>query len=180
MLRALLVCCAALFGCDGASRDIGTSASGTLSTPVAARTVTSGTTTTLAPPDAQVLVPAEPGADSQGHLRESVGIETLGGAFTVVLEAGCAVPCARTEVFSTASDDQPSLELHLLRGSAARAADATSMGRVRILGIPPSMRGLPRIEVTFMASSEGTFVQVRNLNGARVRLEGPAGGQTSR
>src|SRR5574340_835895 len=76
----------------------------------------------------------------------SLGIETLGGVFTKLIEANTTIPTKKSEVFSTASDNQPSVEIHILQGERPMAADNRTLGRFMLDGILPSPRGIPQIE----------------------------------
>ena len=79
----------------------------------------------------------------------SLGIETLGGVLTKIIEANTAIPFAKSQVFSTASDNQPSVDIHVLQGERPMAIDNRTLGRFILDGIPPAPRGIPQIEVTF-------------------------------
>lgn len=79
----------------------------------------------------------------------SLGIETLGGVFTKIIERNTAIPVSRSQVFSTASDNQTQVEIHVLQGERPMAADNVTLGRFILDGIPPAPRGIPQIEVTF-------------------------------
>jgi molecular chaperone DnaK len=79
----------------------------------------------------------------------SLGIETLGGVFTKIIERNSAIPVSRSQVFSTAADNQSQVEIHVLQGERPMAADNVSLGRFILDGIPPAPRGIPQIEVTF-------------------------------
>ncbi|MCS6905325.1 MAG: molecular chaperone DnaK [Bacteroidia bacterium] len=85
----------------------------------------------------------------------SLGIETLGGVFTKLIEANTTIPVKKTEIFSTASDNQPSVEIHVLQGERPMAADNRTLGRFHLDGIPPAPRGVPQIEVTFDIDANG-------------------------
>ncbi|TSC67747.1 MAG: molecular chaperone DnaK [Parcubacteria group bacterium Gr01-1014_73] len=85
----------------------------------------------------------------------SLGIETLGGVATKLIEKNTTVPTARTQVFSTAADNQTSVEIHVTQGERAMAADNKSLGRFILDGIPPSPRGMPQVEVTFDVDANG-------------------------
>ncbi len=85
----------------------------------------------------------------------SLGIETLGGVFTKLIEANTTIPTRKSEVFSTASDNQPSVEIHILQGERPMAADNRTLGRFHLDGLPPAPRGIPQIEVTFDIDANG-------------------------
>ncbi len=85
----------------------------------------------------------------------SLGIETLGGVMTKLIEANTTIPTKKSEVFSTAADSQPSVEIHILQGERPMAADNRTLGRFHLDGIPPAPRGVPQIEVTFDIDANG-------------------------
>ena len=85
----------------------------------------------------------------------SLGIETLGGVMTVLIERNTSIPTSKKEVFSTAADNQSSVEIHVLQGERDMAADNRTLGRFQLPGIPPAPRGLPQIEVSFDLDSDG-------------------------
>jgi len=85
----------------------------------------------------------------------SLGIETLGGVMTRLIESNTTIPTKKSEVFSTAADNQPSVEIHILQGERPMAADNRTLGRFHLDGIPPAMRGIPQIEVTFDIDANG-------------------------
>ena len=85
----------------------------------------------------------------------SLGIETLGGVFTKLIESNTTIPSKKSEVFSTAADNQPSVEIHILQGERSMAKDNRSIGRFVLDGIPPARRGVPQIEVTFDIDANG-------------------------
>ena len=85
----------------------------------------------------------------------SLGIETLGGVFTRILERNTTIPTRRTEVFSTASDSQTTVEIHVLQGERPMAHDNKSIGKFQLTGIPPAPRGVPQIEVMFDIDANG-------------------------
>ncbi|MFN3344492.1 MAG: molecular chaperone DnaK [Chloroherpetonaceae bacterium] len=85
----------------------------------------------------------------------SLGIETLGGVMTKLIEANTTIPTRKTEIFSTASDNQPSVEIHVLQGERPMAVDNKTLGRFNLDGIPPAPRGVPQIEVTFDIDANG-------------------------
>jgi molecular chaperone DnaK len=85
----------------------------------------------------------------------SLGIETLGGVFTRLIESNTTIPTKKSEVFSTASDSQTSVEIHVLQGERPMAAQNKSIGRFHLDGIPPAPRGIPQVEVTFDIDANG-------------------------
>jgi molecular chaperone DnaK len=85
----------------------------------------------------------------------SLGIETLGGVFTTLIERNTTIPTRKSEIFSTASDNQPSVEIHVLQGERKMAGDNKSIGRFHLDGIPPAPRGMPQIEVGFDIDANG-------------------------
>ncbi len=85
----------------------------------------------------------------------SLGIETLGGVFTKLIERNTTIPTRKSEVFSTASDNQTSVEVHVLQGERQMAADNRTLGKFHLVGIPPAPRGMPQIEVTFDIDANG-------------------------
>jgi molecular chaperone DnaK len=85
----------------------------------------------------------------------SLGIETLGGVCTKLIDRNTTIPTRKSEIFSTASDSQPSVDVHVLQGERQMARDNKSIGRFRLDGIPPSPRGVPQIEVTFDIDANG-------------------------
>lgn len=85
----------------------------------------------------------------------SLGIETLGGVFTKLIEANTTIPTRKSEIFSTASDNQTSVEIHVLQGERPMARDNKTIGRFFLDGIPPAPRGVPQIEVTFDIDANG-------------------------
>jgi molecular chaperone DnaK len=87
----------------------------------------------------------------------TLGIETLGGVMTKLIEANSTIPTSKTEVFSTAADNQSSVEIHILQGERARATDNRTLGRFHLDGIPPAPRGIPQIEVTFDMDANGVL-----------------------
>ena len=85
----------------------------------------------------------------------SLGIETLGGVFTRLIEANTTIPTKKAEVFSTAADNQTSVEINVLQGERPMAADNRGLGKFHLDGIPPAMRGMPQVEVTFDIDANG-------------------------
>ncbi|MDR1511125.1 MAG: molecular chaperone DnaK [Synergistaceae bacterium] len=85
----------------------------------------------------------------------SLGLETMGGVFTKIIDRNTAIPASRSQVFTTASDNQPQVEVHVLQGERAMASDNVTLGKFTLDGIPPAPRGIPQIEVTFDIDSNG-------------------------
>ncbi|MCP5061120.1 MAG: molecular chaperone DnaK [Ignavibacteriae bacterium] len=85
----------------------------------------------------------------------SLGIETMGSVMTRLIESNTTIPTKKSEIFSTAADNQPSVEIHILQGERSMAADNRTLGRFHLDGIPPSPRGVPQIEVTFDIDANG-------------------------
>jgi len=124
----------------------------------------------------------------QGEMKEvllldvtplSLGIETLGGVSTVLIPKNTTVPTAKTQVFSTAADNQTSVEIHVLQGERPMAQDNKSLGRFMLDGIPPSPRGVPQIEVTFDIDANGilnvTAKDKATAKSQSIRIEGSTG-----
>ncbi len=85
----------------------------------------------------------------------SLGIETMGGVFTRLIDRNTTIPTKKSQIFSTAADNQTSVDVHVLQGERAMAADNKTLGRFELTGIPPAMRGIPQIEVTFDIDANG-------------------------
>ena len=85
----------------------------------------------------------------------TLGIETLGGVTTTMIERNTTIPSRRSEIFSTAADNQPAVEVHVLQGERDFAKDNTTLGRFHLMGIPPAPRGIPQVEVTFDIDANG-------------------------
>lgn len=109
----------------------------------------------------------------------SLGIETMGNVFTKLIEANTTIPTKKSQVFSTAVDNQPSVEIHVLQGERAMAADNKTIGRFHLDGIPPAGRGIPQIEVTFDIDANG-IIKVSALDKGtnkshEIRIEASSG-----
>lgn len=85
----------------------------------------------------------------------SLGIETLGGVMTRLIEKNTTIPCKKSQVFSTAADNQPAVSIHVLQGERQMAADNRTLGRFELVGIPPAPRGVPQVEVAFDIDANG-------------------------
>jgi molecular chaperone DnaK len=85
----------------------------------------------------------------------TLGIETLGGVKTTLIDRNTTIPTTKSETFTTAADNQPSVEIHVLQGEREMASDNVSIGKFNLDGIPPSTRGIPQIEVTFDIDADG-------------------------
>jgi molecular chaperone DnaK len=109
----------------------------------------------------------------------SLGIETMGGVSTVLIQKNTTVPTAKSQVFSTAADNQPSVEIHILQGERPLAQDNKSLGRFMLDGIPPAPRGVPQIEVTFDIDANGILsVTAKDKASGKtqsIRIEGSTG-----
>ncbi len=109
----------------------------------------------------------------------SLGIETLGGVFTKLIEANTTIPSKKSETFSTASDNQPSVELHVLQGERPMATQNRTLGRFHLDGIPPAPRGIPQIEVTFDVDANGILNVTAKDKGTgkeqKIRIEASSG-----
>jgi len=109
----------------------------------------------------------------------SLGIETLGGVFTKLIESNTTIPVRKTEVFSTAADNQPSVEIHVLQGERPMASSNRTLGRFHLDGIPPAPRGIPQIEVTFDVDANGILNVSAKDKGTgkeqKIRIEASSG-----
>ncbi|MBO9699828.1 MAG: molecular chaperone DnaK [Sporocytophaga sp.] len=109
----------------------------------------------------------------------SLGIETMGGVFTKLIESNTTIPSKKSEVFSTASDSQPSVEIHVLQGERPMSRDNRTIGRFHLDGIPPAPRGVPQIEVTFDIDANGILHVSAKDRGTgkeqKIRIEASSG-----
>ena len=109
----------------------------------------------------------------------SLGIETLGGVFTKLIESNTTIPSKKSETFSTAADNQPSVEIHVLQGERPMAKDNRTIGRFHLDGIPPAPRGIPQIEVTFDIDANGILHVSAKDKGTgkeqKIRIEASSG-----
>ena len=140
-------------------------------------------------PDEVVAIGASiQGGIMQGEIRDvllldvtplALGIETLGGVMTKMIEKNTTIPTAKTQVYSTAADNQPSVEIHVLQGERAMATDNKTLGRFILDGIPPAPRGVPQVEVSFDIDANG-ILNVKAKDKATnkeqsIRIEGSSG-----
>ena len=109
----------------------------------------------------------------------SLGIETKGGVFTKLIDRNTTIPTKKSEIFSTAEDNQPSVEVHVLQGESEMAAYNKTLGKFQLVGIPPAPRGMPQVEVTFDIDANGIIhVSAKDLgtgNEQQIKIEGGSG-----
>jgi molecular chaperone DnaK len=109
----------------------------------------------------------------------SLGIETKGGVFTRLIERNTTIPTKKSETFTTAEDNQPSVEVHVLQGESEMATFNKTLGKFQLVGIPPAPRGMPQVEVTFDIDANGIInVSAKDLgtgNQQQIRIEGGSG-----
>ncbi len=137
---------------------------------------------------AEILRAKEEGRAPEGEIKSvllldvlplSLGIETLGGINTTMIQKNTTIPTAKTQIFSTAADSQPSVEINVLQGERPMATDDRSIGRFILDGIPPAPRGIPQIEVTFDVDANGILTATAKDKATSktqsIRLEGSIG-----
>ena len=109
----------------------------------------------------------------------SLGVETLGGVMTKLIERNTTIPTSKKEVFSTAADSQPSVDIHVLQGEREMASDNRTLGRFQLTGLPPAPRGVPQIEVTFDINADGILnVSAKDLGTGKeqkIEINGSSG-----
>ena len=109
----------------------------------------------------------------------SLGIETLGGVFTKIIDRNTTIPTRKSQVFSTAADNQTAVTIHVLQGEREMAGDNKTLGRFELFGIPPAPRGIPQIEVTFDIDANGiVHVSAKDLGTGKeqsIRITAPSG-----
>jgi len=140
------------------------------------------------PDEVVALGAAVQGGVLQGEVKDvllldvtplSLGIETLGGVFTKIIEKNTTIPVTKSQVFSTAADNQPSVEIHVLQGEREMARDNKALGRFVLDGIPPAPRGLPQVEVSFDIDANGILhVKARDKASGKeqsIRIEASSG-----
>jgi molecular chaperone DnaK len=138
--------------------------------------------------EAEILRAKEEGRAPEGEIKSvllldvlplSLGIETLGGINTQMIAKNTTIPTAKTQIFSTAADNQTSVEINVLQGERPMAADNRSLGRFILDGIPPAPRGVPQIEVTFDIDANGiltvTAKDKATNRSQSIRIEGSIG-----
>ena len=138
--------------------------------------------------EAEILKAKEEGRTPEGEIKSvllldvlplSLGIETLGGINTIMIPKNTTIPTSKTQIFSTATDNQPSVEIHVLQGERPMAADNRTLGKFVLDGIPPAPRGVPQIEVTFDVDANGilTVTAKDKATGKTqsIRIEGSIG-----
>jgi molecular chaperone DnaK len=109
----------------------------------------------------------------------SLGIETKGGVFTKLIERNTTIPTRKAEIFTTAEDNQPSVEVHVLQGESEMALYNKTLGKFQLVGIPPAPRGVPQVEVAFDIDANGIIhVAAKDLgtgNEQQIKIEGGSG-----
>src|SRR6202008_4980745 len=109
----------------------------------------------------------------------SLGIETKGGVFTRLIERNTTIPTKKSETFTTAEDNQPSVEVHVLQGESEMATYNKTLGKFQLVGIPPAPRGMPQVEVTFDIDANGIInVSAKDMgtgNVQQIQIQGGSG-----
>jgi len=108
-----------------------------------------------------------PALGSDGRLVESIGIETLGGVFTPLLSVGCLAPCSKSQIFSTAEDNQTQIQVTLYRGNAKLVSQTHLLGKLEVTGFAKLPRGAPKIRVTFLTSDKGISLSATNASSGK-------------
>ena len=137
---------------------------------------------------AEILKAKEEGRSPEGEIKSvllldvlplSLGIETLGGVNTIMIQKNTTIPTDKIQIFSTASDNQPSVEVNVLQGERSMAQDNRSLDRFILDGIPPSPRGVPQVEVKFDVNADGILTAIAKDKASgktqSIRIEGSIG-----
>lgn len=137
---------------------------------------------------AEIISASDEGRATQGDIKSvllldvlplSLGIETMGEIATKMIEKNTTIPTSKTQIFSTAVDNQPSVEINVLQGERAMAKDNRSLGRFTLDGIPPAPRGIPQVEVTFDIDANGTLTVTAKDKGSNkaqsIKVQGSSG-----
>lgn len=132
---------------------------------------TSGAKEEKDPDTPYVYLPVIENESGGSVLPIAIGLETLGGVFTKLITEGSPLPVRHCEIFSTASDNQTSVEVHVLAGLRSMAVDNVSLGKFHLVGIPPAPRGMPQIEVCFVVDAQGVMaVSAKDMGTGREQM----------